>query len=139
MRFWDSSALVPLLVQEPATSRIELLYDEDPLVLTWWATEVECASALARRERAGVTGDGIAEANARLSELVSRWQEVEPVSAVRRAARRLVRVHDLRAGDALQLAAAVVAAEGRPAAPDFVTLDERLAHAAEREGFPILP
>jgi predicted nucleic acid-binding protein len=46
-------------------------------------------------------------------------------------------VHPLRAADALQLAAAVVAAEGIPASLSIVTLDERLAAAARREGFVV--
>jgi hypothetical protein len=50
----------------------------------------------------------------------------------------MLRVHDLRAADALQLAAGVAAAEGRPATLAFVCLDERLAAAAEREGFGVV-
>jgi predicted nucleic acid-binding protein len=46
-------------------------------------------------------------------------------------------VHILRAADALQLAAAVVVAEGLPSSLDIVTLDERLAAAARREGFTV--
>ena len=53
-------------------------------------------------------------------------------------ARRLVRVHDLRAADAFQLAAARVAADGQPGTLPLVTLDERLALAASREGFRVL-
>ena len=40
--------------------------------------------------------------------------------------------------DALQLGAAIVAAEGEPASLEFATLDRRLADAAAREGFQIL-
>jgi len=39
--------------------------------------------------------------------------------------------------DALQLGAAVVLAEGLPSSLDVVTLDERLAAAARREGFTV--
>jgi hypothetical protein len=46
--------------------------------------------------------------------------------------------HPLRAADACQLAAAWVAAEGQPETLPVVTLDGRLAAAAEREGFPVL-
>ena len=49
---------------------------------------------------------------------------------VRQTAMRLLLVHDLRAGDALQLAAALTAAEGQPEALGFVTLDDRLGRAA---------
>jgi hypothetical protein len=49
-----------------------------------------------------------------------------------------LRVHDLRVADALQLAAALAAAEARPATLAVVCLDDRLGAAAEREGFPVL-
>jgi uncharacterized protein len=75
----------------------------------------------------------------RLAGLASSWSEIPPGERVRDNAVRLVRVHDLRAGDALQLAAALVAAEERPATLELVTLDDRLALAARREGFRILP
>ena len=73
----------------------------------------------------------------RLDSLAEGWNEVQPVAAVRITARRLLRVHPLRTADALQLAAAVVAAEGVPASLDLVTLDDRLAAAARREGFVV--
>jgi predicted nucleic acid-binding protein len=49
-----------------------------------------------------------------------------------------VRTHDLGAADGFQLAAAIVASDGEPAGLPLVTLDERLARAASREGFPIV-
>jgi len=63
---------------------------------------------------------------------------VSQYETVRLRARRLLEVHALRAADALHLAAALVATEERPSVLDFVTFDERLAEAAEREGFSIL-
>ncbi len=104
----------------------------------WWATETECVSALARLEREGaLTDTAIGDALERLDNLAQAWNEVQPVMAVRGIARRLLRVHALRAADALQLAAAVILAEGVPASLDIVTLDERLAAAARREGFAV--
>jgi hypothetical protein len=136
--FWDSSALVPTLTVETTTGRMRDLLADDPTVTVWWATSVEIASALARRERTGADDrDHVAEAYRALDDLASRWAEVPATDAVRNDARRLVRVHDLRAADAFQLAAARVAADGEPGALPFVTLDERLALAASREGFPV--
>ena len=54
-------------------------------------------------------------------------------------AERLLAVHPLTAGDALQLAAALIWARERPARLRFVCLDEQLRRAAGREGFNILP
>jgi hypothetical protein len=70
--------------------------------------------------------------------LVADWQEISPSELVRRTARRLLRLHPLRAADALQLAAANVAGENDPSTLELVTVDGRLADAARREGFAVL-
>ena len=139
MRFWDSSAIVPLLVAETSSAAVMQVYELDPEVVAWWATEAECVSALARLEREGsLAAPSMTEGLRRLASLASSWREVQPVSAVRQTTIRLIRVHPLRTADALQLGAAIVAAEDHPATLPFVTLDERLAQAAEREGFPVV-
>jgi predicted nucleic acid-binding protein len=139
VRFWDSSAIVPLVAGEPSTASLVAEFGRDPEMLVWWATEVECVSALARREReGGIDGPAMSASLKRLSALAASWRQIEPVLPIRQTAVRLVRVHPLRAGDALQLAAAIVAAEGQPASLSFVTLDDRLAQVAEREGFPVV-
>ena len=138
MRFWDSSALVPLLVREPRTSALSALYKQDPAVLAWWGSEIECASAIGRLERAGALDvDSAEHALSRLDSLQDTWQEIQPVSEIKMTARRLLRVHPLRAADALQLAAAFVASERRPPTLEFVCLADRLNDAARREGFVI--
>ena len=88
----------------------------------------------------GQMGSGIAQicAQAGLDTLVRAWHQIEPVATVREAARRFLRVHDLRSGDALQLGAAFVAAEGRSSSLEFVCLDDRLCAAAQREGFAVV-
>jgi len=136
MRFWDASAIVPLLMTEAATKALQGRAGTDPAMLVWWATEVECASAIARLERDGaLDAAAVNEAFDRLRRLGEGWHEVEPSDAVRETAVRFLRVHPLRAADALQLAAAFVAAERRPSSLEIVTLDERLAAAARKEGF----
>lgn len=136
MKFWDSSAIVPLLVGEATTDAMQAIAADDPLMLVWWATPVECVSAIARLERDGdLTTDGATVALERLDALAEAWHEVQPVEGARIAARRLLRAHALRAADALQLAAAVVAAEGNPGSLEIITLDDRLMDAARREGF----
>jgi predicted nucleic acid-binding protein len=139
LRFWDSSAEVPLLVGEAASKAMQAIAREDPVMLVWWATEVECVSAITGLERQGdLSSDATLVALERLDAMAEGWSEVQPVEAARRAARRLLRVHSLRAADALQLAAAVVAAEGHTASLEIVTLDDRLVDAARREGFVVL-
>ena len=138
MRFWDSSAIVPLIVTETSTEGLLASAMQDPVMCVWWATEIECVSALCRLEReAALTDRAIAAAFGRLDRLAESWNEVQPTAALRGTARRLLRVHPLRGADSLQLAAAVIASEGLPASLNIVTLDERLASAARREGFTV--
>jgi len=139
MRFWDASAIVPLLITEPSTRRLQALAAKHPEMLVWWGTEVECASAIARLERDGALGEqAVALAFKRLGQLAAGWHEVDPSDTVREAAVRFLRVHSLRAADSLQLAAAFVAAERRPASLEVMTLDERLSAAARKEGFAVV-
>lgn len=101
-------------------------------MLVWWGTSVECISALARLEREGAMSPrDVGMAQARLRALAQAWHEVQPLERVRARAERLLRVHPLRAADALQLAAAIEAAAGSPT--EFVCLDRRLGEAASRE------
>jgi predicted nucleic acid-binding protein len=139
VRFWDSSAIVPLLVAESSSVAVMGEFELDPEIVAWWATEAECVSALARLEREGsLLPASMAEGLGRLGALARAWREVQPVTVVGETAIRLLRVHPLRSADALQLASAIVAAEGHPATLPLVTLDGRLAQAAEREGFVIV-
>jgi len=139
MRFWDASAIIPLLVAEPTRERLIALLDQDAEVLAWWGTPVEIASALARREREGlVSADEVSAALVAARQLAESWHEIVPSDAVRRTAERLLRLHTLRAADSLQLAAALVAADHDPGALPMVCLDERLTQAARREGFTVI-
>lgn len=139
MRFWDTSALLPLVVAEPETARAERWLREDPGVVVWTLSRVELLSALARRRRNEPTAARrLAAARRDVLRAWELWTEIGAVEPVRRHAERLVETHPLRAADALQLAAAIVAAEERPDTIDFVTFDRRQAEAAQREGFQVL-
>lgn len=139
MRFWDSSALVPLLVQEDLSPPLCELYLREDGILAWWGSAVECASALARLEREDrLSPRATTLAIQRLESLSRSWHQIEPVEAIRRAALRFLRVHELRAADSLQLAAAFLASEGQPSTLGFVCFDHRLSTAAQREGFHVV-
>lgn len=136
MKFWDSTALMPLLVNEASSDARRLLFESDPAVVAWWGTVVECESALARRlQSPGVTAAEAHDARERLQAIAEDWIEVSPENQVRARARRLARVHPLRAADAFQLAAALVAVSEYSDAIEFVCNDRRLAEAARLEGF----
>jgi len=118
---------------------VEILAD-DPAIATWWGSSVECVSAIARLEReSALDGADVRDAMERLKEAAQLWAEVPPNPPVRDQAIRLLRLHRLRAGDALQLAAAIVASDFEPGTLEFVTLDARQAAAAEREGLRVVP
>ena len=140
MRFWDSSSIVPLIVAESTTGTLKTLIEPRGLMMVWWGTPVEVASAMARRVRDGVLDAArFAQSRRRLEILAEGWQEVAPSDHLRGLAERAVRVHELRAADAFQLAAAMIVAEGAHSAVEIVTLDRRLRDAALRESFRVLP
>jgi uncharacterized protein len=139
VKFWDASAIVPLLINEETTRRLQAVAAKDSAMLVWWGSAVECISALARLERDGALDPPVMTlALQRLRQLSAGWHEIDPSDEIRETAARFLRVHPLRAADALQLAAAFAAAERRPASLEIVTLDDRLAHAARKEGFALL-
>lgn len=138
--FWDSSALVPLLLPERHSSQLVRLAGGGEIPIVWWASPVECKSAIYRRHREAPLPSPILE-NA-LKRLDAFFQNADTVAAseeVRSRAGRLLAVHWLRAGDALQLAAALVACEEEPMGETLVSLDQRLREAAIREGFSVIP
>ena len=131
--------MVPMMAREPASTAAFLTLEQDRTVVTWWGSVVECASAIARKEREeGISPRSADVMRLRLTLLANTWTQVEPADPVRQNALRVLRTHRLRAADALQLAAAIAAAAGTPATLPFVTLDERLARAASAEGFPVI-
>ena len=139
MRFWDTSALLPFFVAETHSARVRAWLRRDPVVVVWALSRVEVLSALARREREEpAAARGLLRARRRALAAWEEWSEVVALEPVRRQAERLVAVHPLRAADALQLGAALVATDLDPAGFEFVTFDERLALAALKEGFAVL-
>ena len=136
MKFWDASAIVPLLVAESTTRSLQALANRDSDLLVWWGSQVECASALARLERDALLDmKGAALAFDRLKQLADGWHEIEPSEIIRENALKFLRVHP---PDALQLAAAFIAAKRRPPLLQVVTLDDHLANAARKEGFELI-
>lgn len=139
MRYWDASALVSLIVAEPASGTVRSWLAEDSEIVTWVWTRVEIISAVERRTREGsLTRPQRREVLHRLNALADTWDEVTEVLAVRSRAALLLARHPLRAADAGQLGAALVVHEQLAGPLRFVCLDERLAEAAEREGLLIV-
>jgi len=139
MRFWDSSAVLPLVIAQPRTDDVQRVASQVPAMVWWWATSVELTGAAALLRRDGViTVEMETQAIASIDELRDACHEIQASERVRLLATRLLRTHSLRSADALQLAAALIWA-GTPRGDVFVTLDARLAHAAQLEGFVVAP
>lgn len=138
MNFWDSSALVPLVVEEPTSPACRALLPATEPLAVWALAAIEVTSSLRRKEReGGLDAAGTQRALDRLDALAATWIEVEALAAVKARAARLLAVHPLRAADAVQLAAALVLVGDEPKGSMFVTRDVRLRDAARREGFGV--
>ena len=140
MKFWDSSAMVPLLVDEEESDYcLKTLYDDQEMLI-WCLSRVEVISALCRRIRDGALSESdFQKAKTHLNHIIERAYEVKAIEKVRDRALRLLEVHPLRAADACQLASALVATQEDPNRLGMVCFDERLKNAAIKEGFVVNP
>jgi hypothetical protein len=138
MRYWDTSALVPMVVTEAGSELVDEWLKADDGVCTWGLTRLELISAVERRAREGLlTTSGRRDALRLVNDIASAATEVLDLEAVRVRAASVLARHALRAADAAQLGAALVVSNaGLPGLP-FVCLDRRLADAASREGFDV--
>ena len=140
MNFWDTSAVIPLCVQEPSSATVRDLLMCNTSMVVWWSTRTECISALMRRVReGGMTPTDERAARRVLDRLAQSWMEIQPSETVQSIAERLLAVHALRAADALQLAAALMACEAHTKGQGFVSLDQCLRIAGYKEGFTVFP
>ena len=139
MRYWDASALVPLIVGEPTSEKMRGLLVEDDRIATWVWSYTEIASAVERRARHRmISQEQRLSVLQRLLLLADSWDEVTDVLAVRSRANSLVARHPLRAADAGQLGAALLLQEQVAAPLRFVCLDRNLSITASREGLHVL-
>ena len=140
MKFWDASALISLLIEEPRSTAIRSIAAADGSLVAWWGSPVECCSAIARVRREGGLGNREEDELRRtIAALAASWTEIVPTADLRDTAMRLLLSQALRAADGLQLAAALAWAGGHATDQHFVCLDERLRRAARNEGFTVLP
>jgi len=139
MRYCDSSALIPLFVQQGDTETFKDLLREDPQIITWWGSRVECASTFNRLLRESmIDQNDFDQIQIQFENFASSWVEIQATEKLRQRALRLLRLHPLRAADALQLAAALVGCEESPQTLPFICSDSRLSDAAAKEGFQVL-
>lgn len=138
MIFWDSSAIVPLLVNEPKTQEAQDALRNDRFIMVWCLTFLEATSALSRRLRSEAIHFGHYRAGEeRLKKLNTSWDQIQFSDRLMSLAARLLRTHPLRIADSLQLAAALVAGGSDPSQINFLSYDDRLNEAAAREGLSL--
>lgn len=125
--YLDSSALVPLLVAEPASQRCQRVWLDADVVATSLLSYIEVHAALAQAQRLNrLTRAARREAAAQYEQL---WQEltvIAPSEQLVREAATLAHTHALRGYDAVQCATALSIADD-----DFVAVtgDRRLLAA----------
>lgn len=138
MSFWDSSAIVPLCINENRSQRARTIWRNFPSHFVWLETPVEIMSAIARREREGAISEADRiKGESRLTLIETSWSVVDPEKRSIELARSFPVKYGLKALDSLQLAAALVWCKELPTAKDFVSSDERLLKAAEKAGFSV--
>ena len=140
MKFWDSSAIVPLILDEEETDYCLGVLSQDQEMLIWCLSKVEVFSALSRRRREEkIAQRDFRGAKKRLDFILERAYEVKAIEKVRYRALRLLEVHPLRAADACQLASALVATQEDPNRIGMICFDTRLKNACMKEGFVVNP
>ncbi len=133
--FWDTSALVPLCISQAATPRA-VAHRKNYGSAVWWATPVEIAAAFARLVRMkDINTAGLKKAQEAAEKLALEWIVIVPSESIRKRAVEATAKYDLRAADALQLAAALEWCDDQPLGKTFLTADQRLRDAALRAGF----
>jgi uncharacterized protein with PIN domain len=84
VKFWDTSAVVPLCVIEPNTGTVKSILSSDPSMVVWWATRTECVSVLKRQTRdSSLRIEDQRQARQVLSQLANAWIEVQPSKLLR--------------------------------------------------------
>ena len=136
--FGDTSALVPLCVQQQPSSAVRQLLEQHEIAV-WWSTPVEMRSAFERLLRMNqLTIPEHAAAGVRLEKLRRGWRELQPSEALKAQAETFLMNHPLRAADALQLAAAWIWCSGMPQSHVFISGDAQLLDAARQVGFQVM-
>lgn len=139
MNFWDSSSLLPLVVEETHSNIAKTIFRQDPLLYIWWGTPIECVSAMARKRREGrLSHDAFLEAREKLRYFESICTRILPSESLKTTAEALLLRYTLRSADALQLAASLVLKNESKMNLSFLCEDNRLCDAAEKEGFTVI-
>lgn len=135
--YFDSSALVKLVVEEPGTSLVSGLWDGCDAALSSRLAHPEvCAALWAARRNSDLTEDGLRSALATWEEFWAAVRPVELTASVERRAGELAGQRALRGADAVHLASALALGSS-----DLVVAvwDRRLHAGAVAEQLAVAP
>jgi uncharacterized protein len=133
--YFDTSALIPLIIEEPSTSVCLRLWNDASRVASVRLLYAEACAALAKAHRIGrLTAMQLDEAIDALDEISAQLDHVEVTDELVRTAGALARTHGLRGYDAVHLAAGLNLSDDDVV---FVTGDIDLATAANRSGIAV--
>jgi uncharacterized protein len=133
--YFDTSAVLPLLIAEPGSARAASLWDGADRVVSIRLVYPETRAALVQAERLGrLTSRELRDAVTEFHSLFEEIDLVEVDDALARRAGELAEVRQLRGYDAVHLAAA-----NRVNDPDVVVVagDGALLDAATAEGMTV--
>ena len=140
MKFWDTSAIIPLIINQGYSSETKEILNIDPRMIVFWGTIIECHSALSRlRRENSLNIEQYRDSLKLLDFLCHSWTEILPGNLLREQSVRVISIHGLKTLDSLQLASALVWTNKNPEGSSFVSLDRQLRRAAEKEGFIVFP
>ena len=136
--YFDTSALVKLVVEEPGSTDAARLWDGADAVFSSRVAhpEVRAAIAAARRARR-LDEEGARQAVATWHDLAAALRRVELTAALEELAGDVADRHALSGFDAVHLASALVVAGAAPVV--LATWDRHLARAATEAGLATLP
>lgn len=137
--FWDTSAIIPLVCSQEFSARARRLRQSFKIPIIWWGTPVEVYSGIDRLNREEMlTGGELRDATLKWRQLYVRARKVKPDEKILELAVGIPALHNLRALDAFQLAAALRWCDERPRNRPFVSADSRLSEAANDAGFNVV-
>ena len=133
--YFDTSSVVPLLINEPSTDACNRLWNAAEKVVAVPLLYPEARAAVARAQRMGrITEPQLVVAVAELDLLFDEVEQIEITTALARRAGVLAQVHSLRGYDAVHLAGATMAPDPELV---FATADRDLAKAAAASGLAV--
>lgn len=133
--YFDTSALIPLLIDEPGSAMAGQLWEEADHVVSVRLIYAEARAALAQAHRFGwLDDDVLLEVVQDLDGLYVQLDRIEVDDALVRRAGVLAQEKALRGYDAVHLAAVERVADEQTA---FVSGDDDLCHAAQSLGIAI--